>query len=82
MTIIKVTQKHINAGGNSGNNCPINLAICEQLGLNNNKVYVGYIQITIMPQNKIIPISGVVRRKIKYHDKGWNIKPFEFELDY
>ena len=95
MIHIDVTQDHIDRGTTYSRSCPIALAICEELGIGEPKVWVSTTQMSIsLPKNVFfLSIPSEMREWIRTNDerKTWENyklreeppapKPFSFDID-
>jgi len=76
---IRVTQKHINAGGSGYNNCPISLAM-KDAGFGAS-VFTDAIFVSV--GEKVVRISTPVRVQawLDAYDAGLPVTPFTFKLE-
>jgi hypothetical protein len=76
---IKVTQEHIDKGcPQLGRKCPIAYAIFEATG---KRVVVGGRSVWFESKCHI-PLPGIAAYFVITYDRGCNVSPFEFDLDY
>ena len=78
--LIKVEQRHIDAGQRDPSKCPIALAILEVLGKNCGEVAVGRHELTVYGLSGPIPIPLALVHWIVTYDSEHKVPPLSFIL--